>query len=140
MTALSQLKENPPMALRPSAIILPGLAFACLLPAVSAGAHTVWLLPEAGRANSWRVMFGGHAGKTDAYPAAKLKSVTARGADGTMLGVRRFPTARGVRLAIVGRPSLILAQFDNGIHTKRSNGPSVEMPMDRAPTVCWQCS
>jgi nickel transport protein len=95
-------------------------------------AHTVWMVPEQG---GWRVLFGGHAGKLQPYPAAKLKQVIALGADGGALTVSRRAGQDGVHLSVAGKPSLILAHYDNGIHTTRSDGPSVEQPMDRVPNA-----
>jgi nickel transport protein len=106
------------------------LSIAALTLAAPALGHTVWLMPEAG---GWRVLFGGHAGAIDPYPAAKLKTVTALAASGARLAVTRRVAPDGVHLTVAGTPSLILAHYDNGIHTKRSNGPSVEKPMDQVP-------
>lgn len=103
--------------------------------AAPAIAHTVWLVPDSGKAAGWHVLFGGHAGKIDPYPAQKLKTVTALGADGKALKVARTVAADGVHLSIAGKPSLILAHYDNGTHTKRSDGPSVEKPMNQVPNA-----
>jgi nickel transport protein len=111
----------------------PALFLAALALAVPAAAHTVWLMPERARPGGWHVLFGGHAGAIDPYPAAKLKAVTALAADGKSLAVSRAPKADGVHLTIAGKPSMILAHYDNGIHTKRSDGPSVEKPMNMVP-------
>lgn len=100
--------------------------------AIPAAAHTVWLVPEK-TGSSWLVQFGGHAGQTNTYPANKLKTVTAVGANGKHLRATRKARADGVHLTFSGQPSLIMAHYDNGIHTTRSNGPSVEMPMDKVP-------
>lgn len=108
-------------------------ALACLV-AVPAAAHTVWLVPEPS-GGDWRVLFGGHAGNTEAYSPAKLKTVTATGADGKALQVTRRVADDGVRLAVAGKPSLILAHYDNGIHTSRSNGPPVQKPMNEVPNA-----
>lgn len=111
-------------------LALPLLALSVARPALS---HTVWLLPDSGK-GSWHVLFGGHAGKQDAYPPAKLKTVTALAANGKPLKVTRAIRPDGVHLTIAGAPSLILAYYDNGIHTKRSDGPTVEKPMNLVPT------
>lgn len=113
--------------LRPSRLVLSIAALALAAPAV---AHTVWLIPEKG---GWHVLFGGHAGAIDPYPAARLKTVTALAANGSKLAVSRTAGADGVHLKIAGEPSLILAHYDNGTHTRRSNGPPVEKPMDQVP-------
>ncbi len=103
--------------------------------AVPAAAHTVWMVPEKGKIQSWHVLFGGHAGKTDAYPTAKLKTVKAVGSDGKALAIRRTNARDGVHLTFSGQPSVILAHYDNGIHTTRSDGPSVEKPMKEVPNA-----
>lgn len=97
--------------------------------ALPAAAHTVWLVPETS-GSGWHVLFGGHGGQTNPYPAEKLKTVSALGADGKALRITRRTAADGVHLTVSGRPSLILAHYDNGIHTTRSNGPAVEKPMN----------
>lgn len=114
---------------------LPWLFAAAALIGGPAAAHTVWLSPAPGDAGSWRVLFGGHAGKVEAYQPAKLTAVRALDAAGKRLAVRRSAAAEGVRLSIAGKPSLILADYDNGIHTRRSDGPSVEKPMNEVPTA-----
>ncbi len=109
--------------------------FAALLAlglAVPAAAHTVWLVPEGG---GWQVLFGGHAGASQSYPAANLKAVTALAADGSALAVSRSVRDDGVRLTVAGAPSLILAHYDNGIHTTRSDGPSAVRPMNEVPNA-----
>ncbi|HWK40828.1 MAG TPA: DUF4198 domain-containing protein [Croceibacterium sp.] len=109
-------------------------ALVCGAIALPAAAHTVWLVPE-GSSSAWHVLFGGHNGEVNEYPAAKLKTVTALAADGKALRVTRRTAADGVHLTISGRPSVILAHYDNGIHTTRSNGPSVEKPMNEVPNA-----
>lgn len=102
--------------------------------ATPALAHTVWLAPEAGSGQAgWHVLFGGHAGAITPYAAEKLKTVTAIAANGRALGVSRATRSDGVHLTVSGPASLILAHYDNGIHTKRSDGPSVEKPMNLVP-------
>lgn len=114
------------------AMALAGLAFMLATPVA---AHTVWMVPEAAKTGGWHVLFGGHAGQINAYPAAKLKTVSALSADGKALAVSRSVAVDGVHLGVAGKPSLILAHYDNGIHTKRSDGPSVEKSMDQVPTA-----
>ena len=111
-------------------VLLSGVAYSA-----AAGAHTVWLVPEAAVQGGWHVLFGGHAGEVDPYPAHKLKTVTALSADGGALAIKRRLAPDGVHLVIAGKPSLILAHYDNGIHTRRSDGPSVEKPMYEVPTA-----
>jgi len=104
------------------------LLVAVLGAAAPAVAHTVWLVPEPG---GWHVRFGGHAGAIDRYPAAKLKTVTALTSSGRSLVVTRRTDDGGVHLSFSGPPAVILAHYDNGIHTRRRDGPSVEQPMSR---------
>jgi nickel transport protein len=115
---------------RVSIVLLGGLAFSS-----PAFAHTIWLVPETGVPGDWHALFGGHAGKVDAYPPQKLKAVVAVSADGTPCKVTRRVASDGVHLRVAGKPSLILAYYDNGIHTRRSDGPSVEKPMHEVPTA-----
>lgn len=114
---------------------LVGVLAAAALVGGPAAAHTVWLAPAAGQAGAWQVLFGGHAGRLEAYSPAKLKAVRALDAAGRPLKVSRRVTAAGVQLGVSGRPSLILADYDNGVHTRRSDGPSVEKPMNQVPTA-----
>lgn len=108
------------------------LIVATLTLAAPALAHTIWMVPEG---DGWHVLFGGHAGAIDAYPAAKLRTVTAFAVNGTPLKVMRKVASDGVHLRFSGKPGVILAHYDNGIHTKRSNGPSVERPMHWVPNA-----
>lgn len=111
------------------------LAFTALVATLPASAHTVWLTPDTGKPNAWHVLFGGHGGATVAYPADQLKDVKAISADGKQIEVRRTAAADGVHLTVAAKPGLILAHYDNGIHTKRSDGPSVEKPMNEVRTA-----
>ena len=111
------------------------LLLAGLVMATPALAHTVWLAPEPGKPQGWHVLFGGHAGAINPYAAEKLKTVTAVAANGRPLAVSRVTRNDGVHLTVSGPASLILAHYDNGIHTKRSNGPSVEKPMNLVPNA-----
>jgi len=105
------------------------LAFSALMFSSHAWAHTVWLEPVAGKVDVYRVVFGGHLGKEEKYRPEKLKSVEAIDAQGARLDIRREVMADGVNLQISGPAALIAAHFDNGIHTRGPNGPSVEKPM-----------
>lgn len=91
-------------------------------------AHTVWLVPEQN--GEWHALFGGHADVVTPYRPDKLTLVRALNEEGQTLVVTRRIAQDGVHVRISGRPSLIFASFDNGIHTKRRNGPSVEKPMN----------
>ncbi|AVZ78122.1 DUF4198 domain-containing protein [Zoogloeaceae bacteirum Par-f-2] len=98
--------------------------------AVSAHAHTVWLEPEHG---FYRVMYGGHEGKTEPYPVEKLKSVFAYAADGTPLSVQREDDADGVRVRAAGEAAVLTLFFDNGIWSRPEGGRSVNKPMNEVP-------
>jgi nickel transport protein len=108
---------------------------ACLVITAPALAHTVWLVPAEGEQGGWLALFGGHAGKIDEYPPERLKEVSAIDGEGRTLAVRRTETAEGVRLHVDGAPMLITAHFDNDIHTKRTDGPSVRKPMNEVPNA-----
>lgn len=106
------------------------LSFALAAFASGALAHTVWLEPDAGKANDYRVVFGGHAGKLEPYKPEKLKTIDAFDTQGKKLGVKRSVEADVVHLHVEGTPTLIAMHFDNGIHTRTPQGPSVEKPMN----------
>jgi nickel transport protein len=96
-------------------------------------AHTVWLEPSGAGAGEYRVVFGGHAGKVEPYKPEKLKGVEALNASGKKLEIERSSAADGVRLYVQGSPALIAMHFDNGIHTRTQQGPSVEKAMNEVP-------
>lgn len=107
---------------------------ALLLPSL-VHAHTVWL--RAGeQAGSWKMLFGGHEGKIVGYAPEKLTSVAGVAANGGKVGVSRTMGQDGFfRLTPEAATSLIVIAFDNGIHTRRSDGPSIEKPMNEVPTA-----
>lgn len=110
-------------------------AAACLMLVVSAtaGAHTVWLESTPGNAREFRVMFNGHGGKVEPADPKKLKSAEARDAQGKALEVTRVDAADGVTLTVSGEPALVAVFLDNGIHSRKPEGPSVELPMNEVP-------
>jgi nickel transport protein len=109
------------------------LALGGLALATGAAAHTAWLEPE-GRAGVWKLMFGGHQGRTEPVVPAKLKSVTAADARGRPLPVNRTVNGAEVRISVAGAPSVIALHYDNGIHTRTAApGPSIERPMNEVP-------
>jgi nickel transport protein len=114
-------------------LIRPLLVAAALTFASHAWAHTVWLEPVAGKSGMYRVIFGGHLGKEEKYRPEKLKSVEAVNAQGMKLEVKREVMADGIRLHISSDVALVVAHFDNGIHTRPPQGPSVEKPMSEVP-------
>ena len=101
--------------------------------ASNSDAHTVWLEPIGAAVGEYRVVFGGHAGKVEPYKPEKLKTVEALDASGRKLSVKRSSGGEGVRLHVDGAPALIAMHFDNGIHTRTAEGPSVEKPMNEVP-------
>jgi nickel transport protein len=107
------------------------LMLAAMLPALSSGvsAHTVWLEPEEGQENVYRVYFGGHADELEAYDAKKLISVEAYDNAGERVSIERNETADGVLLGVEKNPSLFVVHFHNGIHTRDAQGRSFELPM-----------
>jgi nickel transport protein len=106
------------------------LALGAVALATSAGAHTAWLEPD-GRPGVWKLMFGGHQGRTEPVVPSKLKAVTAFDARGRALRVTRTVKGADVRLAVAGAPAVIALHYDNGIHTRTAKpGPSIERPMN----------
>lgn len=117
-----------PSRLRPLSLALALGAFAGF-----AHAHTAWLEPVTGAQGAWRVLFGGHEGKTEAYPPEKLKSVEAFSTDGTALQIERTDRADGVRIQPQGDAVVLLLHFDNGIYSRPEGGRSVNKPMSEVP-------
>ena len=108
-----------------------GLALALLCAAGPAAAHTIWLQADPAHKN-YRVMYGGHQGKTETYPAEKLKRVTAFDARGNALNVSRQDRRDGVRIQAPDA-AVLLAWFDNGWWSKTDKGRSINKPMDEVP-------
>lgn len=80
------------------------------------------------------MQFGGHGGKLERFEAERLQSVGAFDNQGGTLQVARIADADGVLLRIDGStPALIAAHYDNGIHTRTPQGPSVLRPMNEVP-------
>jgi nickel transport protein len=96
-------------------------------------AHTVWLETIEGTPGEYRVTFGGHAGKLEPYRPEKLKTIDVVDAQGKQLAVKRSVGGDGIRLQVDGAPALISMYFDNGIHTRTQDGPSIEKPMNEVP-------
>jgi len=92
-------------------------------------AHTAWLEP-AGGDGQYRVVFGGHEGKTEPYAASKVGAVSAFATNGAALAVERRDTADGVQLQVGGKAAVLLMRFDNGIWSKPDGGRSVNKPMN----------
>lgn len=104
-----------------------------LAPVAVASAHTVWMEREGVDSTRWHVLFGGHAGAINNYPATKLKEVSAIDADGKPVRAGRQVAPDGVHLSFASAPGVIMAHYDNGIHTRRKGGPSVARPLDQVP-------
>lgn len=100
--------------------------------AMPVAAHTAWLERDAPSA-TWRLMFGGHAGKLVPAESTKAREITAIDANGKMLRVRRLGVGGGLAVAVDGAPAVIAMHYDNGIHTKTATGPSVPRPMNSVP-------
>lgn len=98
-----------------------------------AGAHTVWLEADTAHPGDYRVMFGGHAGKTESYDMAKLGAVAARDASGKPVVLQRRDGADGVRLSPAAKPALLIVAFDNGYWSKNAKGKSINRPMTEVP-------
>lgn len=109
------------------------LAMTLLGATAQAGAHTVWLEADSAHAGDYRVMFGGHAGKTESYDAAKLGAIAAQDATGKPVALHRRDGADGVRLSPAARPALLTVAFDNGYWSKTAKGKSVNRPMTEVP-------
>ena len=110
-------------------------AAACLMLGMSAAAnaHTVWLEAAPGAKGEFRVMFNGHGGKVEPADPKKLRTFDARDAQGKALEVKRTDAADGVKLTVAGEPAVVAVFLDNGIHSRKSAGPSVEAPMNEVP-------
>lgn len=96
----------------------------------SAHAHTVWLEAAADEPGKFRVLFNGHNGKVESASPEKLKTADAFDARGRKLAVSRHVSAQGLDLKIDGVVAMVAVSFDNGIHSRRTVGPSVEAPMN----------
>ncbi len=98
----------------------------------AAAAHTAWFERDAPSA-TWRLMFGGHAGRLVPADSTKARAITAIDAAGRQLPVRRLAKGGGLAVSVAGAPALIAMHYDNGIHTRTGSGPSVAKPMDAVP-------
>lgn len=98
-----------------------------------AAAHTAWLEPDPADPRAYVVRFGGHEGRTEAYPPEKLKSVQAIDAHGRALTVQTRAEPDGVRATVQGRPAVLTLHFDNGIWSRAEGGRSVNKPMNENP-------
>ncbi len=96
-------------------------------------AHTAWLEALPGQAGTYRVFFGGHAGKLETLVPAKARTIEAIDAKGRKLKVSRMVDADGMLVKVDGKPALITMHYDNGIHTRTATGPSIAKPMNEVP-------
>ncbi|WP_341644124.1 DUF4198 domain-containing protein [Thauera sp. SDU_THAU2] len=108
------------------------LATLLIAACASASAHTVWLEAETA-AGQYRVVFGGHEGRTEAYAASKVGPLDAFAADGGTLPVVRSETGDGVRVRVEGDAAVLLLSFDNGIWSRAEAGRSIKKPMNEVP-------
>lgn len=109
------------------------LALAALTLGGSAHAHTVWLEADKVRSGDFLVRFGGHAGKSDTYDAARLGAAAAFDAAGSPLALQRESGSGGVRLTPSAAPAVMTLSFDNGIWSKAAGGRSINKPMTELP-------
>ncbi len=105
-------------------------ALVALAASSGAAAHTVWLGQDSAQPDTFHLHFGGHAGAVNPYLATKLKSVEAVDAEGDALEVTRAGCEDLVRLHVEGEPAMLWVYYDNGIHTRVADGPSVRQPMN----------
>ncbi len=96
-------------------------------------AHTAWIEPVQGTPGTYRVFFGGHAGKLETMDPAKAKTIDALDAKGRKLKISRMIDSGGMLVKVTGKPALITMHYDNGIHTKTATGPSIPKPMNEVP-------
>lgn len=113
----------------PRTALLGAGAFVAGLITMPALAHTVWVMPTGD--SGFTVHFGGHAGVEEPFVSANFKNVKAVDASGAPLRVTRSKQGTRTHLSINGKPAMLTAHYDNGIHTNRSNGPSVAKPMNQ---------
>lgn len=99
----------------------------------AASAHTAWLEPDPQAPGAFVVRFGGHDGKTEAYPPQRLKSVQALDAQGRPLALATTAQADGVRVAVKGAAAVLTLHFDNGIWSRAEGGKSLNKPMNENP-------
>lgn len=103
------------------------------LAAGHAAAHTAWLEPDPAAPGTYVVRFGGHEGKGESYPPEKLKSVTARDAQGGTLAVSTTARPDGVRVSLQRAPAVLTLHYDNGIYSRAEGGKSLPKPMNENP-------
>ncbi len=109
------------------------IALGLLAVSSAALAHTAWLEAVPGQAGTYRVFFGGHAGKLEKLDPAKARTVDAINAKGRKLNVSRTIDGDGMLVKVAGKPALITMHYDNGIHTRTATGPSIPKPMNEVP-------
>ena len=109
------------------------IALGLLAASSAALAHTAWLEAVPAPAGTYRVFFGGHAGKLEKLDPAKARTIDAVDAKGRKLKVNRTIDSDGMLVMVAGKPALITMHYDNGIHTKTGSGPSIPKPMTEVP-------
>jgi nickel transport protein len=104
-----------------------------LIATPGAFAHTVWLEREPNDPAAYSVKFGGHGGKEEPLVPAKLKSIEAFDARGRAIALEPVVSAASVVVRPPATASVIAVHLDNGIYSRRAEGPSVEAPMNEVP-------
>jgi nickel transport protein len=106
------------------------VALAACCTAQAALAHTVWLEPAGDTDNTWKVLFGGHAGRLEPLDASKIRSVEVYDALGRKLDFEREDQGNDVFLQFPRNAVLTAIHFDNGIWSRDRMGRSVNRPMN----------
>lgn len=109
------------------------LAAMLLVMSSVASAHTAWLEPEEGKANTYLLHFGGHAGVEEPYDAKKLITVSAYDSNGDSIDVEKDETPDGILIKTEQSAALFTLHFFNGIHSRDAQGRSFEVPMSQLP-------
>lgn len=104
------------------------MAWLMVTQAFVANAHTVWLEP-ADKADTYNVLFGGHADKLETFNPEKLKQIDAFDRNGHTLTVKRQDSQTGSQLTLLPDTALVAIYFDNGIWSKNKMGKSINKPM-----------
>ena len=104
-------------------------ALTALCGAQAAFTHTVWLEPAGSTANTWKVLFGGHAGELVPLDASKIESVHVFNARGSEVDFDREERGKDVLLRFPDEAVLAAIHFDNGIWSRDRMGRSVNRPM-----------
>ncbi len=111
-----------------------GIVLAAALTAAGAAAAHTATIESDGTPKRFAVLFWGHAGRTEPYPADRVTRVTALDARGQAIAVTLDQGADGVvRANAAAVPALVALEFDNGIWSRAEGGKSVNRPMNENP-------